>query len=60
MRSALFWDVTQRILVVIDSSGLTIGPILNFKAFQKEFHEKLFLDRLTLEDGTDILFPKRR
>jgi hypothetical protein len=45
MRSALFWDITRRRVVMFtDVSGQGIGPI--------------FLDFLTLEDGTDTLSRK--
>jgi hypothetical protein len=45
MKSSLFWDVTQRLLVVTDVSGQPIGPI--FKGQEGS--------TLTLEDGTDKL-----
>ena len=32
IRSSLFWDVTQRRLVVTDVSGQTVGPIVNGQA----------------------------
>jgi len=35
--SSLFWDVTQRRLVVTDVSGKRIGPVLEGQAFQLEF-----------------------
>jgi hypothetical protein len=46
----LFWDVTQRRLVVTDVSGQAIGPI-----FEDRDQEEFLLDCLTLEDGTDSL-----
>jgi hypothetical protein len=46
VRSSLFWDVTQRGLIVTDVSGQPLGPIFKDPAVQ---------DRLTLEDGTDKL-----
>jgi hypothetical protein len=55
IRSSLFWDVTQRIFVVIDVSGQLIGTI-----FKSQIVQEVFLDSLTLEDGTDRLPPKRR
>jgi hypothetical protein len=42
MRSSLFWDVTQRRLVVTDVSGQSVGAVAS-------------LDCLTLDDGTDRL-----
>jgi hypothetical protein len=37
MRSLLFWDVTQRIMVVRDVSGKIIGPIKNQSSWIKIF-----------------------
>jgi hypothetical protein len=36
MRSSLFWDVTQRRLIVADVSGQPIGPIFNGQAVQED------------------------
>jgi len=36
-RSSLFWDVTQRRLVVTDVSGQPIGRVLEGEAVQLEF-----------------------
>jgi hypothetical protein len=50
MRSALFWNITQRrVATFTDVSGQCIGSI--FKSQEVLF----FLDFLTLEDGTDTL-----
>ena len=34
MKYSLFWDVTQRRLVVIDVSGQSVGPIFKGQAVQ--------------------------
>ena len=48
MESALFWDITQLIVVIFltEFSRQPIGPIFKGLLF--------FLGFLTLEDGTDI------
>jgi hypothetical protein len=48
-RSWLFWNVTQRRLVVADVSGQPIASIFKGQAVQ------VFLDFLAVEDGTDSL-----
>ena len=48
MRSANFWDFTQRRMVVFaDVSGQHVCPIFECQVVQEEF--------LTFEDGTDKL-----
>jgi hypothetical protein len=47
MRSARYWDVTQRRVVIhSDVSGQPIGPIFKDQEVQEDF---------TLEDGNDTL-----
>jgi hypothetical protein len=54
MRSAIFWDITQRRVVIFtDVSGQPLGPIFKGQEVQEE--NLFFLDFLTLEDGTDRL-----
>jgi hypothetical protein len=48
MKSSLFWDVKQRILMVTDVSGQPVGPMFE----DQRVHSK---DCLTLGDGTDSL-----
>ena len=49
MRFALFWDITQRRVVILyRRSGQHIGPIFKGQEVQEE-------DFFTLEDGTDRL-----
>jgi hypothetical protein len=54
MGSALFWDITQLILVIFltEFSRQPIGPIFKGLLF--------FLVFLTLEDGTDIFLLRIR
>ena len=48
-KSWLFWNVAQGRLVVADVSGQPIASIFKVQAVQ------VFLDCLTVEDGTDSL-----
>ena len=52
VKSAMFWDFTQRRLVDCCWRLVQIfGPVIKGQTVQQEFS----LDRLTLEDGTDML-----
>jgi hypothetical protein len=49
LRSALFWDITQRIVVYTEVSGQPIGPILEGQEIQEES-----LDRLSRNVDKDL------
>jgi hypothetical protein len=57
MRSALFWDITRRLVVLFtDVSGQRIGPIFTGQESEKERKKASnLLGLLTREDGTDTL-----
>jgi hypothetical protein len=61
MRSALFWDVTQRLVVIVYRRfGTTYRSLLQgLKAKKKSPRKKLFLlGLLTLEDEKNMLSQK--
>jgi hypothetical protein len=69
MRSTLFWDIAQRMLVITDVSGQPISPIFNGHEIEYSVHplsciwygDVVFVgwliafDLWTLVDGTDRL-----
>jgi len=57
VRSSLFWDFTQRCIgsllpMLRNNLSVPSTRVRHFKSF--------FLGCLTLEDGTEVLVPKRR